>query len=99
MAKNQSAQSGQALQFHPVTQEEIREHNRKVGDLIHSFALLRDIEERRLLSAHEITADLMTEAMQANIRKAQQDVWMYGGIMQKLEELYLTPALKNGGAS
>lgn len=89
----------EALQFHPFTQEAIREHNLKVGNLIDSFALLRNIEAHRLLSVHEITADLMTEAMQVNIRKAQQDVWMYGGIMQKLEELYLTPALKNGGAA
>lgn len=88
-----------ALQFHPLTQEAIRDHNHKIGDLIDSFALLRNIEAHRLLAAHEIAVDQMTEAMQINISKAQQDVWMYGGIMQKLEELYLTPALKSGGAA
>lgn len=89
----------QSLQFETLTPEAIREHNTKVTELIDSFALLRDIEAQRLLAAHEITADLMTETMQVNIAKAQKDVWMYGGIMRKLDDLYLTPALKNGGAA
>jgi hypothetical protein len=75
-----------------VNAEYIRVHNQGVTQLIASFELLRDIEERKLESVDIHTGDIPLEVL-GNIKKSQQEVWMYAGVIEKLNHLFFTPPL------
>lgn len=79
-----------------VSLDYIRSHNMSARKLMGAFELLRDIEEQRLKVIRD-TVDGLPDAVLTNIRKSQQDVWMYAGIIEELSHLYFTPPL-NGGA-
>lgn len=79
-----------------VSLEYIRSHNMSAQKLMGAFELLRDIEEQRLKVIRD-TVDGLPDAVLVNIRKSQQDVWMYTGIIEELSRLYFTPQM-NGGA-
>ncbi len=73
----------------------IREHNDRVCKLMGAFELLRDIEEERLKVIQDTVAKL-PDAVLVNIRKSQQDVWMYAGIIEDLNNLQFAPPMEGG---
>lgn len=79
-----------------VSLDYIRSHNMSAQKLMGAFELLRDIEEQRLKVIQD-TVEGLPDAVLSNIRKSQQDVWMYTGLIEELSRLYFAPPL-NGGA-
>lgn len=95
MNKNHIAYTGQNPSIDAVSElveislAHIREHNLKVNKLIGSFELLRTIEEKQLSITDEGTLGELPDHILKNIRKSQQDIWMYTGIIEDLSALQL----------
>lgn len=102
-AKTEEEKEALTYSFTPTA---IRDHNRRVNNLIARVEILRGVASRRMDSVDDELLDAADDDALCAIAKEQRAVWMYAGIIEDLQSLQVLPSWgqiapvmrRNGGA-